>query len=337
MIRQPIVLLILILALALLASCKDTRRHQVESLIWASAPAGFEIKQIDPRYVIKRMPDGTHTAEIPVYYLASENRYSIRRLLSTPKGNVLAKAIDNVAAWATSELRPEDPTRNEIIRIRADLPTDSILLDPTLTAGDEIASILRVIWAPDPKILSGLPEVRGQSVSDPAIGFLEGSEAASALFTSIGKSLEAMETLRSRWISRRDLRTESDRKRWMETFVSGAVFANAQYRLIVVAGFDATTKPSVVLTVGGNPLRTRSLRTQLESVYGGGLILRVLAANDILPTSPNAMTRLRPIPNASTIVLELPDSRTLVVTTPDAARLTLKFEQIADMLPPEPY
>jgi hypothetical protein len=321
--------------LILLAGCGDARRNQVEPLIQSAAPDGLVVKKIDPRYVVKQMPDGTHAADVPVYFQVSGDRYSIRRLLSTPQGNLLASNIDAVAGWATSTLRQNDTTREQIMAIRAGIPTDTLLLDQAMRDGDEIAAILKVIWTPDAGIVAGLPNIRGQIVPDPAVGVLAGSPAAADAFDAIRESLNTMEILRERWISTADLRTEADHKRWIETFVSGAVFVGPAYRLIVVEGFDVTEHPRGVLTSGEFPVKTRKLRAKLEPIYAGGAILRVIEANEITPADPDAVARPRPIPGASTATIETTGSQSLVVTTPEAKRITLKFDRIADILPPE--
>ncbi|MFY8216536.1 MAG: hypothetical protein ACOVMP_08035 [Chthoniobacterales bacterium] len=322
--------------LILLVGCGDVRRNETETLIRNSTPEGLVVKKIDPRFVIKQLPNGTHSADVPVYYQVSGDRYDIRRLLSTAQGKLLAVEIDSVASWATSVLRQNDPTREQIIAIRAEIETDTLLLNRVMGDGDEVASIVQVAWTPDPQIIAGLPEVRGQLVSDPDLGILAGSPAASAAFDAIRSSLDSMEMLRARWISTRDLRTETDQKRWTEIFVSGAVFVDPDHRLIVAQGFDVTSQPRGVLTSTTIPVRTRALSAKLEPVYAGGMLLRVVEANEISPEDPAAIARTRPIPNASNATLQITDARTLVLTTPEGKRLTLKFDQIVDVLPPEP-
>jgi len=322
-------------ALLLIVGCGDSRRDEATALIESTVPPGLTLESVDPRFVIKWLPDGTRMAEIPVYYRLSDNRYFVHRLLATPRGNLLAREIDDVATWATSELHPDDPIHEEIIRVRAGVSTDTLILDLVMTKGEQLATQLKIAWTPTPQIIEGLPELRGRELPDPGIGILAGSAAATAAYQSIRASIETMENLRAQWISTRDLRTENDRHRWVQSFVSGAVFVGDGRRLLVVRGCAPEFRPEWVLTSDGDSGKTLEMHATLEPVYAGGLILRVTKTSEIQTLTPGEITRQRSIPNVNAATLSLPDSRTLVLSTPNAERLTLKFDRVADMLPPE--
>ncbi len=321
-------------ALLLIVGCGDSRRDEAKALIESAVPPGLTLESVDPRFVIKSLPDGTRIAEIPVYYRVNEDRYFVHRLLATPRGNLLARAIDDVATWAATELHQDDPTREQILRTRAEIPTDTLILDRAMMKDEQLATLLKITWAPTPQITAGLPKVRGSELADPSIGVLAASEAAMAAYQLIRTSIETMDNLRAQWISTRDLRTEKDRQRWMKAFVSGAVFVGDGRRLLVVKGFDSDSSAEWVLTSGSDPVRTVTMHSAFEPVYAGGFILRVTKASEIRPSAPGEMTRPRPILTASAVTVALPDSQTLILTTPDE-RLVLKFEHVADMLPPE--
>lgn len=322
-------------ALLLIVGCGDTRRDEAKALIESTVPPGLTLESVDPRFVIKSLPDGTRIAEIPVYYRLSADRYFVQRLLATPRGKLLASEIDGVAMWAASELRQDDPIREQIIRTRAEISTDTLVLDRAMTKDEQLATLLKIAWMPTPQITEGLPELRGREDADPSIGILAGSEAATAAYESIRTSIETMKNLRTQWISTQDMRTENDRQRWVQSFVPGAVFVGAGRRLLVVRGYAPDSRPEWALTSEGDPGKTLEMHATLEPVYAGGLILRVTKTSEIQPSAPGEMTRPRSIPNANAATLSLPDSRTLVLSTPDAEPLTLKFDRVADMLPPE--
>jgi len=322
-------------ALLLIVGCGDTRRDEAKALIESTVPPGLTLESVDSRFVIKSLPDGTRIAEIPVYYRLSADRYFVQRLLATPRGKLLASEIDGVAMWAASELRQDDPIREQIIRTRAEISTDTLVLDRAMTKDEQLATLLKIAWIPTAQIIEGIPEVRGRELADPGIGILAGSEAATAAYQSIRASIETMESLRARWISTRDLRTANDRDRWTKVFVTGAVFIGDGQRMLVIRGFERGSRPEWVLTSASDPDKILEMHAAFEPVYAGGLILRVNKTIEILPSAPGEIIRPRSIPNANAATLSLSDSRTLILSTPNAEPLTLKFDRVADMLPAE--
>lgn len=333
---------IFIFPLVMLVGCTDTRRNEVDGLIQNSIPDGLRIEKIDPRFVIKSQADGSHTAEVPVYYRVTADHYHVERLVSTPRGKILARAIDETAQWATQNLRQDDPVHTEIIRIRNSIASNTLLLDRTMKSDEEVAAVLTISWMPDTpspegQITSGLPKVNGQILPDPQIqmGILAGSSEAQAAIKALQHSLDKMEHLRAEWISTRDLKTATARQLWMGAFVPGAGFLSDDERLLVLRGLENHSAAEWVITSGQDPIKTIRMIGKADPIYAGGMNLRVTEAYEIQPGEPGEISKKHPLPEISQATLSLADPQTLTLTMSNGQSRTMRFDHVADMLPPE--
>lgn len=336
LVRLPLVMLVV----SMIAGCADPHRNHVESLIQSSLPDGLIVKSIDSRYVLTKSPDGSRQAVVPVYFEARDDRFLAQRWFSTPRGKLLAQSIDAVSSWATNELRPDDPTRAEMLGVRSEIPFELLILTRTVSAQDEIAALVEISWPPNTppssgQIRSGLPEISGHPMADPSVGLEAGSEAARMAMESIQARVRRMESLQTQWKETRDTRDARDRAQWTSRFVRGAVFQNDTYRMVVVQDFSGPgAKPEWILTTRATPVTTVKMSGSWQQIYGGGLELRTISTHEIFThPDPARVSMHRSLADApfDTLVFKSPD--TLTATRNDGSTISMAFDQVVDLLP----
>lgn len=334
-------LLVTLVAIFLIAGCADPRRDAVREVVGAHIPEGLALDRIDGRFRIQSAPDGTRTADVPVYFVTTQDRFRANRLLTTSRGRELARETDEIAAWATTDLRADDEAREKILALRNAVPSDALVLTPTVEAGREIASVLHLHWAAEaiePQITAGLPALDGAPM-DPGAGVHAGSPEESALLAAFTATVQEMEETRATWISRKESRDQTSRDAWGTALAHGAVFESAlrdgtPVRLLVRQAFS-DDRADLVLTIGQSPVRTFRFGTRLRPEYAGGYDLDIHAAARMEIPSPDRMAIWQPLRDLVQAQIRLRGELLVVDFPPELRAAEFRPAGVTDVLPGE--